>query len=235
MTVRNGVVRAGTDSDAIVRGHVSGSGCRRIDARPSVVDRARAALAGRSRTRHGLQASEPAPVPSTATSRGCSRGGMEDRGRSDRIDERPNVRFGGSPAPSYPCTSAVKPSAERLRRMTPIAAREESTRVAEPAPRDSASIASAPDPANRSSDVQARDIAEDRKQRLSDPVAGRTRGRASRARLAWPRDACRRSPSTGHALIGAAASAPYTAVSASASSACSGSDSSGSAVAIRSA
>ena len=181
------------------------------------------ARAGASTGVSAAESSAPRPL----------RGGMEGRGRPDRIDARRpcaleelEARAGGAPRRS-------SPSASRLRRIAAIAAAEESTSVASDGP-----------PRERLDRQRARageqvehprpvDVAEDREQRLAHPVRRRADlpARAARARpRAPPRTP--RSPARAHARIGAAASGAVGRSSASASSACSGSASSGSSPAI---
>ena len=63
-------------------------------------------------------------------------------------------------------------SASRFRLIAATAGRAESTSVACAAPRESASMPSAPEPANRSRTRRSCDVAEDAEQRLADAVRG---------------------------------------------------------------
>ena len=101
---------------------------------------------------HGARAQDRHQRARQLRSEARSPGGMGDRGRPDRIDARLCVRARGT-SQRVACDDLGRRS-EGSRgcagspRSPP---REESTSVAAAAPRDSASIASAPEPANRSS------------------------------------------------------------------------------------
>ena len=98
---------------------------------------------------------------------------------------------------------AALAEAERRRRSPPRTPTSVSTSVADAAPRESASIATAPVPANRSRTIEAVDVAEDREQRLADPVVvGPDRVALRRRRSACPRALPRRRASSGGDRLG---------------------------------
>ena len=178
------------------------------------------------------RAREPVAAPPTAPARARSRADMGDRGTPDRIDERRGVpprgtraRPGGAPprprrAPTG-CAGSPPPRPPRSR-----PARRQA------APRDSASIPSAPEPANRSSTraPSTESAPEDREQRLAHAVRGRPGGAPPRRDQRTAAEPSRDDAHDSRLTPGSAPAPPprTSPTSASASSACSGSASSGS-------
>ena len=196
------VVGAGADGDSLSR-HVGGvgSGCRRSGARRSSMRSGRSSGARRS-----LSETTSPPGASTAAtaadssrpSRGASWYGGSRKTRSYCAVSRAVRRNAPASARTDVGASGGSPGSPRRH------AASRSTKVALAAPRDSASIPSAPEPANRSSTrAPCTAVAQDREQRLADAVGGRPR---ARRRLQPP--ALVGAGDDPHAAIGCRVSAP---------------------------
>ena len=170
-----------------------GSGCRRSGVRR------RAGSESSSGARRSLSVTTRAPAASSGRRavgelppepRGAA--GTEGRGRPDRMRRRGRVRRAARDVPGIRSTTpsgGATPSASRLARATAAARASRSTRTARAAPRDSASMPSAPEPAKRSSTTAPSSGPSDREQRLADAVGRRARRPARRGLQPAPAEA----------------------------------------------
>ena len=207
MAVRDGVVGAGTDGDAVIRGHEFGSGCRRSGARRAAADRAA------SGARRSLSV--------TTRASGASTGVSASRARSEparvavwRVEEDEIVLTSGRPCASRGTraragTAHFGAQAERRRGCARIArSRPARSRRASPArparerlDRQRAGAREQVEHARPSSGPRIENSAS--RTRSTSAASRRPGARAARAPPRRPR-----SLAPAHARIGAAASAP---------------------------